>query len=100
MNFGLPESTISTLLSVFKKYAQVEEVVIYGSRAKRNYRVGSDIDIVLKGSNVTEAIRSQIALDIDDSATPYLLDIAVFEHLSSPSLVEHINRVGKLFYKK
>jgi predicted nucleotidyltransferase len=100
MKFGLDLNTIGKINSVFKKYPEVEEVVIYGSRAKGNYREGSDIDITLKGEKISDKTISNISLAIDDLNTPYLYDISVFYNLSSSSLVEHINRVGQLFYKK
>lgn len=37
---------------------------------------------------------------IDNLNTPYLFDISVFHTLESNSLLEHIDRVGKIFYKK
>ena len=100
MNFGLSEDVIAKFKSVFWKYPEIEEVVIYGSRAKGNYREGSDIDITLVGKNVTEQTRSSVWLDLDDLDTPYLIDLSVFNNLSSKSLVEHILRAGKTFYKK
>lgn len=100
MKFGLPEETIDKINSVFAKYPEVEEVIIYGSRAKGNYREGSDIDITLKGLNLTDDIRSKISWDIDDLNTPYLFDISIFNQLNAPDLEEHINRVGQVFYIK
>jgi uncharacterized protein len=85
---------------VFSKYPAIESVVIYGSRAKGNFRDGSDIDITLLGKQVTEGIRSQVWLDLDDLNTPYLIDLSVFNKLDSPSLVEHIQRVGKILYER
>jgi predicted nucleotidyltransferase len=49
MKFGLSNATLEKFHSVFSKYPEIEEVLIYGSRAKGNYREGSDIDITLKG---------------------------------------------------
>jgi uncharacterized protein len=100
MRFVLSDPTIEKFQTVFSKYPEIEEVVIYGSRAKGNYREGSDIDITLKGEKVTENIRSKVWLDLDDLNTPYLIDLSVFNSLSSESLVEHINRVGLSFYKR
>ncbi len=79
MKFGLDQTTIDKINSVFIKYPEIEGVIIYGSRAKGNYREGSDIDITLKGENVTDKSRSTVWLDIDDLNTPYLFDISVFE---------------------
>ncbi|MFP5040044.1 nucleotidyltransferase domain-containing protein [Parasediminibacterium sp. JCM 36343] len=100
MKFGLTETTIDKINSVFLKYPEIEEVVIYGSRAKGNYREGSDIDITIKGEKVTDRTRSNVSLDIDDLNTPYLFDISVFHLLNAESLTNHINRLGQMLYKK
>jgi len=100
MKFGLPDDTIRMFHSVFVRYPEVEEVIIYGSRAKGNYREGSDIDITLIGPQLTEDIRSSIWLDLDDLNHPYLFDLSIFENLNSENLKDHIRRVGKTFYLK
>ena len=97
MKFGLNQKTINKINSVFELHSQIEEVLIYGSRAKGNYREGSDIDITLIGKNIE---LSKINENIDDLNTPYLFDISIFDKLESKDLIEHINRVGKTFYKK
>ena len=98
--FGLDNDTIAKINSVFEKYTEVEEVTIYGSRAKGNYKEGSDIDISLKGNYLTKEIQSNIYTDIENLNTPYLFDISIFNQLHSPELLEHIKRVGQIFYKK
>lgn len=100
MKFGLKQETIDKINSVFKKNGEVEEVIIYGSRAKGNYREGSDIDITLIGKGLTEATRCKISFEIDDLNTPYLFDISIFDNLHSLDLEEHIKRVGQVFYTK
>ena len=100
MKFGLSNDTIWMFHSVFERYPEVEEVIIYGSRAKGNYREGSDIDITLIGPNLTEDIRGKIWLDLDDLNHPYLFDLSIFETLNSENLKDHIRRVGKVFYLK
>lgn len=98
MKFGLPEETIHLINKIFAQFPEVEEALIYGSRAKNSNREGSDIDITLKGEKLTEEIRSQIWLDIDSLNTPYLIDLSIFQTINSKTLIEHINRNGKRFY--
>jgi predicted nucleotidyltransferase len=100
LKFGLKAETIQKIISVFEKHAEVEKVIIYGSRAKGNYRIGSDIDITLFGEKLTHDILTKINIEIDDLNTPYLFDISIFTMLNAPSLEEHINRVGLVFYEK
>ncbi len=100
MTFGLPEDTINKINFVFVRYPEIEEVIIYGSRAKGDFREGSDIDITLKGETLNERILTNVSIDLDELNTPYLFDISLLNTLKSTSLVDHINRVGKIFYKK
>ncbi|MCS6904021.1 MAG: nucleotidyltransferase domain-containing protein [Bacteroidia bacterium] len=100
MNFGLSEKTIQKLYSIFAKYPEVEEAIIYGSRAKGNYRESSDIDITLKGEELNNEISSKIRQELENSNIPYLVDLSIYHHLQSDSLIEQINKVGKILYKR
>ncbi len=100
MKFGISDITHLKLKSVFHQYPEIEEVVLYGSRAKGNFRSGSDIDISLIGEHITADIRSKICQKIDSLNTPYLFDISVFHSINSESLKDHIRRIGELFYSK
>ena len=99
MKFGLKEKVIEQINSVFAKFPQVEEVVIYGSRAKGNYKKGSDIDLSLKGVDINLSLMHTIELEIDDLLLPYTFDISILRQISNPDFIEHINRVGLEFYK-
>ncbi len=97
--FGLYPNSYKQILSIFQKHENIEKVIIYGSRAKGNYREGSDIDLTILGNlNYDELI--QLKLEFEESNIPYLIDISIFNDLQSESLKEHINRVGKIFYNK
>ncbi len=98
MKFGLPLETTNKINGVFSNYPEVTQAIIYGSRAMGTYRNGSDIDITLKGINLSSELQSKIYWDIDALNTPYLFDISIFDTLKNSELVEHINRVGQLFY--
>ncbi|MDR0497919.1 MAG: nucleotidyltransferase domain-containing protein [Treponema sp.] len=99
MKFGLPNRTLDTIDFIFRKYPGIREVVLYGSRAKGNYRNGSDIDMALKTDSTfirTDLLR--ISGDFDDSDIPYFVDVSIYEKLSNPDLKAHIDRVGKVLY--
>lgn len=100
MKFGLNQDTIDKINSVFEKHPEIDKVVIYGSRAKGNYRKGSDIDLSMFGMDLNYNLIGKTSSELDDLNTPYLFDISIFKLLNSPSLEEHINRVGKVFYEK
>lgn len=98
--YGLKQSTVQDIQKVFSTFSEVEEVVLYGSRAKGNFKKGSDIDLTIKGENLNLKIINKISLSLDNLYLPYTFDLSIFNHISSPELIDHIQRVGKVFYKK
>ena len=99
MEYGLSDRTLNTLYSIFQKYPDIKQAVIYGSRAKGNFKKGSDIDLSLK-TNETFSHRdlANIADDFDESDMPYFVDVSVYDNLSNKDLKDHIDRVGKVLY--
>lgn len=100
MQFGLQNDIIENLQHIFEEFDQVDEVIIYGSRAKGNFKPGSDVDLTVKGKNLDLKMINKISLKIDDLFLPYTFDISVFAQIENPDLIEHIERVGKIFYQK
>ena len=98
MNLGLPEEVIRKIKTVFGSFPQVKQVLIYGSRAKGNWRTGSDIDLTIKGDRIDLHTLNKISATLEELHTPYTFDLSVFEDLENPDLIEHIERVGKAFY--
>ena len=98
MAFGLSEHTINKLVNIFDGNNQVEEAILFGSRAKGNYREGSDIDITLKGKNLTLKTIKTIEVQIDNLFLPYEVNLVLFNYITNPLLIEHIERVGISIY--
>jgi predicted nucleotidyltransferase len=98
--FGLSAATIQKINAVFHKFSAIKSVVLYGSRAKGNFRRGSDIDITLKGAGLDFNLLQEVSLQLDDLLLPYTFDISLFHQIDNPELKKHINRVGKVLYAK
>jgi len=99
VEYGLSDRTLKTLLSIFGKYPGIRQAVLFGSRAKGNYRKGSDIDLTLKTDDTfsrNDLLR--IAGDFEDSDMPYFVDVSIYDKLSNQELKAHIDRVGKILY--
>jgi len=99
MLYGLKPNIIEAIKSVFSKYAQIEKVILYGSRAKGNYINGSDIDLTCVGSELNLSLIHKIENDIDDLLLAYSFDISILENITNDNLLDHIKRVGIVFYE-
>jgi len=101
MKFGLNESTIERIRAVFATYPQLEKAVLYGSRAKGNYRNCSDIDLTLfGGADLTLVALHKMMAEIDDLLLPYTMDLSIFNTIRDRDVIEHIQRVGVPFYER
>jgi predicted nucleotidyltransferase len=100
MRFGLTEKTIQDICRVFAKYSAVDVAILYGSRAKGNYRKGSDIDLTLQGAELSYTLLLTLTEDLDELLLPYKIDLSIFHLLEHSDLKEHIERVGQVFYRK
>ncbi len=98
--YGLSSKAIARIRQVFAETPAVEKVVIYGSRAKGDYRPESDIDLTIIGPAVTWHDLQTIERKIDDLLLPYKVDLSLYDHIDNENLIDHIERVGKVFYEK
>jgi predicted nucleotidyltransferase len=100
MKYGLPETTVEKIHAVLARFPEIEKAILYGSRAKGNFKTGSDIDLTLYGEGLTPDLRSTISSELDDLLLPYTIDLSIFNEIDHPELREHIERVGVLFFKR
>ncbi|RJP53678.1 MAG: nucleotidyltransferase domain-containing protein [Anaerolineaceae bacterium] len=100
MKYGLSETAVQKIGAILRRYPQVEKAILYGSRAKGNYKNGSDIDLTLRGRGLTLNVLYKIMDELDDLLLPYIIDLSILDKISDPDVIEHIQRVGVTFYEK
>lgn len=95
--FGLTDDELQQIIQVLKKFPEVHQAAIFGSRALGTYKRGSDIDLVLYGDELnTTPISFQLN---EEGLLPYFFDILDYQSLANPELKNHIDRVAISFYK-
>jgi type I restriction enzyme, S subunit len=100
MRFGLGEHIVESLISVFEKYSKVDKAIVFGSRAKGNYRPDSDIDIAIKGAELTEKDVLNIHVKFSELDLPFKIDLLNYHTIKEPELKAHIDRVGIELYSR
>ena len=99
--FGLDTDTIRNIKDCFAKIPQIQKVLLYGSRAKGNYKNGSDIDLTLIGKNLNpDDSIYPLQEELNKLYLPYTFDISILSKLDKLEFINHILRVGKTFYQK
>jgi len=91
--FGLTDKQLNLIKNILSKHPNIEKVILFGSRAKGNFKKYSDIDIALLGS-VTSLNAEKIKLDLNELPIIYKFDVLSYNELKNPQLKQHIDRVG------
>jgi len=99
-DFGLSDKTLAAIWQILAACPAVEKAILYGSRAKGNYRPGSDIDLTLVGEKLDSRTLGQIAASLEESPIPYQVDLSLWKQLDHAKLRAHIERVGVVFYQR
>lgn len=98
--FGLTETDIIKICGVFAGHPEIEQAILYGSRAKGNYTAGSDIDLTLRGgAGLTQDVLYSVIHELDELLLPYSIDLSLFSTLLDPDFIGHIKRVGIVLYE-
>lgn len=101
MEFGLNQSDIDYILNIIKGFSEIDKVVIFGSRAKGNYSVGSDVDLAIYGEGVNFDTLSKLHWKLENEGPlPYFFDVVDYTHLTHEELRKHIDRRGILIYDR
>jgi uncharacterized protein len=97
-NFGV--SDIDQVISILRKNPRIGKIILFGSRAKGNYRSGSDVDLSISGKDLHINDILNASIEIDQLNLPYKFDLIIHERIKEPLLLEHINRVGIVLYER
>ena len=98
--YGLSDKEFDEMTAIFGKFKNLEKVILYGSRAKGNYKKFSDVDITLEGDNLTLADLFQIQDLLYESDLPYMYDVSIFSSITNPDLIDHIRRRGVVIWER
>ncbi len=98
-HFGLQHEDITAIIAVLAQYPSVQTALIFGSRAKGNYKQGSDVDIALKGAEMSDQTAAAVAYQLnEETIMPYRFDVLNYHTIVNPDLRAHIDRVGQQLY--
>lgn len=100
MKFGLEQHIIDTFIEVFEANSNVDKAYVFGSRAKGNYRPDSDIDISVKGQDLSTDDIIAMSVAFETKGITHKFDLINYNSIKEPALKEHIDRVGIELYSR
>lgn len=94
MILGVSESVRAKIVNLFSN-PRISQVKVFGSRAIGTHREGSDIDIVVWGSDIDSDFLRTLRVKFEDLELPYSLDLVHYESIDHDSLRKHIDQNAK-----
>lgn len=91
---NLDRETLGKIIQVLKNETKIQDVFLFGSRAKGCAKKGSDIDLVVMGDDLSFRDICRLGMKLDELDLPYHIDIVHYNSITSKELKDHIDRVG------
>ena len=92
-DFGLPQDVFDEMVKVLNRFPEIEQVKIFGSRAKGTFKRYSDVDIAIF-AKPSHNLAANIKDALENLDVIYDLDVIHYEMTSSEEIKSHIDRVG------
>jgi predicted nucleotidyltransferase len=96
--FGLKDAIIIKIKNVLSKYDEIEKALIFGSRARGDYKKTSDIDVAIFSDNITSTRLNLLRNDFDELDIIYTVDVVNFHKISKEELKNNIINDGIVIF--
>lgn len=98
--YGLSDRSYKELIQILASIPEIDEAIIYGSRARGDYWHASDIDLSLKGKDLTKRTIRVLNDKLYESHIPYFFDTNIYFDIRNPAFKANVDRDGKLFFRR
>ena len=95
MNYGIRAQVLNEIKELAVKY-DIGKVILFGSRARGDYRDRSDIDLAVSGGKIE---LFSLAVD-EETATLLKYDVVNLDGSVQKELIDSIEKEGILLYEK
>ena len=96
--YGLSEAIMEDLCRVFRRFPEIERVLVYGSRGRGDFKPHSDIDLAIIAPTMTRQRFTKLWSALEDLPIVFRLDVVHWDSVGNPRLKEQILREGRVIY--
>ena len=101
LGHGLSERDIENIVRASRELPEIEDVILFGSRAKKTHKKASDVDLAVKGKKISDKTVKRLSSKLNEEfPLPYFIDIVRYDTIKNRDLIDHIDRVGEIIYSR
>ena len=97
--YGIRQNLYNDMISVIKKFG-VKKVILFGSRARGDYKNNSDIDLAFVFNNNDKDNFIKMQAKLEELNTLYKFDVIDFNTLNNDRFKEEILKDGIVIFGK
>ena len=98
--YGLTDKSHKELLEILSSIPEIEEVLIYGSRARGDFWRASDVDLSIKGEKVVRHTLALLNDKLYESHIPQIFDTHIYSAIKNQNFKNNVDRDGKVIYRR
>lgn len=96
----MTSNVLREVIDISRKYKEIKEIILFGSRARDDFKISSDIDLAIFTGSDEFNNKMNFRCDIGDINTLYKFDLVFVNERTDKLLLENINREGCVIMKK
>ena len=97
----LPTKYLEAIREEAKKISEIEQILLFGSRAMNTARKGSDVDLAIVLAQINHATKLNLYDRLNyETHIPFFIDVVDYNTIENQALLDHINQNGITIYQK
>lgn len=98
-NYGIRDNLFNELLNLFKK-ENIDKVILFGSRARNDYKNNSDIDLAIIFDSDDNDNYIKLLTKLEELNTLFKFDVIDYNKITNTTLKQEIDKDGITIYQK
>ncbi|RME01268.1 MAG: nucleotidyltransferase domain-containing protein [Calditrichaeota bacterium] len=97
----ITDEELQLIIDAARRFPEIEKVILFGSRAMRNSKKASDVDLAVTGKTLQAetALRLRMVLN-EELPLAYFFDVVRYETIANAKLKQHIDEHGIVLYSR
>ncbi len=98
-NYGIRDNLFNELLNLFKK-ENIDKVILFGARARNDYKNNSDIDLAIIFDSDDNDNYIKLLTKLEELNTLFKFDVIDYNKITNATLKQKIDKDGITIYQK
>jgi predicted nucleotidyltransferase len=96
----MPKTTKQTIISILAAVSEVDQIVLFGSRARGTHNARSDFDLGVAGPKLTRGAVARAQLALEETTIPQQVNLLHISDVLQVRILREIERDGVVWFHR